>query len=281
MNPLRLTPSLREKVWGRTRLEPWFPDSPVPIGEAWYLPPTGLLPGDRDLPLLVKLLFTSDRLSIQVHPDDGEGVPQGKTEMHHILEAEPGAAIALGFRRPITREHLREACATGEIEELVNWFPVEAGETYFTPAHTVHAIGAGIVLCEIQQNTDITYRLWDYGRPRERHVDRAVPIADIGVHPGPIRPVALGGGRNLLVRSRHFVTEEVCLAAGATFAPAPEACQLIVCLEGCCAIGTQPVRAGEVWLLPQEDEPAVIRGETGARFLRTFAPAACHNEIDC
>ena len=271
-DPVRLTPSLLEKLWGRTRLEPWFPDSSVPIGEAWYLRPKGLKAGEGDLPLLVKLLFTSDRLSIQVHPDDGEGVAQGKTEMHHILQAEPGAAIALGFRRPITRERLREACATGEIEQLVNWFPVKAGETYFTPAHTVHAIGAGIVLCEIQQNTDITYRLWDYGRPRERHVDLAVPIADTGVHPGPIRPAALGNGHSLLVDSRHFVTEEICLEPGGTFAPAPMPCQLIVCLEGCGAIGHQPLRSGEVWLLPEEHESALIRAETRARFLRTYVP---------
>ena len=264
-SPVRLTPSLREKVWGRTRLEPWFPDSSRLIGEAWYL-------GERDLPLLVKLLFTSDRLSIQVHPDDGDGVPHGKTEMHHILEAEPGATIALGFRRPITREHLREACATGEIEELVNWFPVKAGETYFTPAHTVHAIGAGIVLCEIQQNTDITYRLWDYGRLRERHVDQAVPISDTGVHPGPVKPVPLGEGRSLLVRSPHFVTEEIRLLPGAIYAPPPEPCQLIVCLEGRAAIGDQPVTAGEVWFLPQEGESASIRAATQTRLLRTHVP---------
>ena len=274
-SPVRLTPSLREKVWGRTRLEPWFRDSSAPIGEAWYLRSTGgdCGQGERELPLLVKLLFTSERLSIQVHPDDGEGVPRGKSEMHHILEAEPGACIALGFRRPITRKRLREACATGEIEELVNWFPVKAGETYFTPAHTVHAIGAGIVLCEIQQNTDITYRLWDYGRPRERHVDQAVPIADLGVHPGPIRPAPLGEGRSLLVRSRHFVTEEIRLPPGATYAPPPEPCQLIVCLEGHAAIGGQPAMAVEVWFLPQDGEPAAIRAATETRLLRTYVPA--------
>src|SRR5690348_10657369 len=91
MPPIRLTPSLREKVWGRTRLAPWFPDPPEPVGEAWYL-------ADRELPLLVKLIFTSERLSVQVHPDDGEAGPRGKTEMWYILEADPGASIALGFR---------------------------------------------------------------------------------------------------------------------------------------------------------------------------------------
>jgi len=164
--PVRLTPSLRPKVWGKKRLAPWFPDSDSDsdqkIGEAWYL-------CDRELPLLVKLLFTSERLSVQVHPDDGEDGPRGKTEMWHILDAEPGASIAIGFREPISRQRLLDSTRTGEVEALLNWMPVKPGETYFVKAHTVHAIGAGIVLCEIQQNSDVTYRLWDYGRPRELH----------------------------------------------------------------------------------------------------------------
>src|SRR5204862_8315507 len=129
----------------------------------------------------------------------------GKSEMGHILDAEPGATIALGFREPITRERLRESARTGEIETLLNWMPVKAGETYFTPAHTVHAIGAGIVLCEIQENSDVTYRLWDYGRPRPIHVEQAVPIADLGVHPGAAVPP---------VRCRHFVTDVVDMSGG-------------------------------------------------------------------
>src|SRR5438128_9591375 len=173
MPATRLTPVLHEKVWGRTRLAPWFPDSDRPIGEARY----GV--EGRDLPLLVKLLFTSEKLSLQLHPDDGEDGPRGKTEMWHILEAEPGATIALGFREPITRERLVESARSGEIERLVNWIPVQPGETYFTPAHTVHAIGAGIVLCEIQQNSDVTYRLYDYGRPRELHLEKAAAISDL------------------------------------------------------------------------------------------------------
>src|SRR5579863_3250156 len=132
-NPIRLSPSLREKVWGKTRLQPWFPDSEKPIGEIWYL-------ADRELPLLVKLLFTSERLSVQVHPEDGEDGPRGKTEMWHILEAEPGATIALGFRQPITRRRLLESTRTGEIEQLLNWISVKAGDTFYTKAHTVHAI---------------------------------------------------------------------------------------------------------------------------------------------
>jgi mannose-6-phosphate isomerase len=263
-NAIRLEPSLRDKVWGRTHLAPWFPDAVQPVGEAWFL-------ADRELPLLVKLIFTSQRLSVQVHPEDGEDGPLGKTEMWYILAAEPGATIALGFREPITRERLREATLSGEIENLVNWVPVKAGETYFTPAHTVHAIGAGIVLCEIQQNSDVTYRLWDYGRPRPIHVEQAVPIADLTVHPGASRPIEIGKGHDALVWSSHFVTEMVRLEPGEEFTPSAEKCQLWICIQGVGAIGEEPVRAGEVWLLPETGDQPAIRGE-GARFLRTYVP---------
>lgn len=263
--PVRLTPSLREKVWGKTKLTPWFPDSAQPIGEAWYL-------AERELPLLVKLIFTSERLSVQVHPDDGEDGPRGKNEMWHILEAEAGASIALGFREPLTRERLLETTRTGEIEQLLNWIPVRPGETYYTKAHTVHAIGAGLVLCEIQQHCDITYRLWDYGRPREIHVEKAVPISDLTVHSGASRPEPIGHGRESLVRSRHFITESLRLQPGAAHTPTAEVCQLWICLEGQAVIGGEPVRQGEVWLLPESGAQPELRAQSSARFLRTYVP---------
>jgi mannose-6-phosphate isomerase len=256
--PERLTPSLRERVWGRTHLAPWFPNSEKPTGEAWYL-------SDRDLPLLVKMLFTSERLSVQVHPDDGEDGPRGKTEMWHIVDAEPGATIALGFREPITRQRLFDSTKTGEIEHLLRWVPVKAGETFFVPAHTVHAIGAGIVLFEIQQHSDVTYRLWDYGRPREIHVEKAAPISDLGIHPGAVRPLFLEPGRTELVRSNYFVTELIDVRR---FVAEPQACQLMICMEGSASIGGEQILAGETWLLP--DEPVVLEG--AGRFLRTFVP---------
>lgn len=261
-SPVRLTPSLREKVWGRTRLEPWFRDSRAPIGEAWFLT-------DRDLPLLVKLIFTSERLSVQVHPADGEDGPRGKTEMWHILEADAGATIALGFREPIARQRLLEATRSGEVERLLNWIPVKPGETYFTPAHTVHAIGAGIVLCEIQQNSDVTYRLWDYGRPRPIHVDKAVPISDLTVHPGAAVPRPIEEGRDELVRDRHFVTELVRLAPGSRHTPQPEECQVWICLDGRGSIGSEPFARGDVWLMP---DPVAVEAQAPSRFLRTYVP---------
>src|ERR1039457_1984008 len=263
--PIRLTPSLREKVWGKTHLSPWYPDSATPIGESWFL-------GPHELPLLVKLIFTGQRLSVQVHPDDGEDGPRGKNEMWHILEAAPGATIAMGFREPITRERLWDATRTGDLEHLLHWAPVKAGETYLIPAHTVHAIGAGIVLCEIQQNSDVTYRLWDYGRPRQIHVEKAVPISDLGVHPGASRAVPAGEGREEVARSKHFVTELVRLKAGGRFRPAAEKCQLWICLEGRGTIGAEAFQAGEVWLLPDEGEQAPIVAGGGAGVLRAGAP---------
>jgi mannose-6-phosphate isomerase len=263
--PVRLSPSLREKVWGTRRLSPWFPDSPAPVGEVWFL-------AERELPLLVKFLFTSDRLSVQVHPDDGEDGPRGKTEMWHILEAEPGATIALGFREPLSRERLLEATRTGEVEKLLNWIEVKPGETYYTPAHTVHAIGAGIVLCEIQQHSDVTYRLWDYGRPRPIHVEQAVPIADLGKHPGAATPVPAGEGIEELVRSKHFITQRIRLQAGEHHTPEPHACQLWIALEGSGSVGAGPYNRSEVWLLPESGRQPAIAAATASTFLRTWAP---------
>jgi mannose-6-phosphate isomerase len=253
---VRLTPSFRERVWGRKSLAPYFPDQEKATGEVWFL-------AAERLPLLVKFLYTSERLSVQVHPDDGdegEGVP-GKTEMWHVLEAAPGAAVGLGFRETITRERLREAALSGEIERLLDWKPVRAGETYFVPAHTVHAVGAGLVLCEIQQNTDVTYRLYDYGRPRELHLEQAIPLCDLGPHPGRTSGA---------VRSRHFVTEAVELEGGEALDAPPRNCQMWIVLEGQGAIGGQPFQAGEVWLLPPE--ATRVQATTPARFLRTWAP---------
>ena len=128
--PVRLTPSLREKVWGKTRLAPWFPDSAERMGEAWYL-------ADCELPLLVKLIFTSERLSVQVHPDDGEDGPRGKTEMWHIMAADPGSTSALGFREEVTKEQLRQAIADGSVEDLLSLIEVKPGDTFFAEAGTV------------------------------------------------------------------------------------------------------------------------------------------------
>jgi mannose-6-phosphate isomerase len=194
--PYPLAPSFRERVWGRRDLRPFFPQPfKAPVGEAWFQCDgdpqsfgTAVDPSHPGIcPLLVKLLFTSERLSVQVHPGDEYAERHhsslGKTEAWYVLDAQPPGEVAVGFRSALTREKFKAAARSGEIERLLDWRKVNAGDVIFTPAGTVHAIGAGLTICEIQQNSDITYRLYDYGRPRELHLERGAEVS----HLGPMR----------------------------------------------------------------------------------------------
>jgi mannose-6-phosphate isomerase len=191
-----------EKPWGRTQLPPPFGDTGGRrVGEIRF-------EGPGDLPLLAKYIFTSDRLSVQVHPDDSaaraRGLPRGKSECWYILDAEPGAVLGLGLKRETTRETLRAAAEDGSIEALMDWVPVAAGDFYFVPAGTVHAIGAGIALLEFQQASDVTYRLYDYGRPRALHLDDGVAVALTGPYarrPAPASPLLVEGPPFTLLRA--------------------------------------------------------------------------------
>src|SRR3954467_13413514 len=163
-----------EKPWGRTELPPMFdPPAGERIGEVWFT-------DGADLPLLAKYIFTSEKLSVQVHPNDEQararGLARGKSECWYILEAEPGATLGLGVTRTIDSLELRAAALDGSIEKLMDWRPVTAGDFVFVPSGTIHAIGAGISLLEFQQNADVTYRLYDYGRPRELHLEESVAV---------------------------------------------------------------------------------------------------------
>ena len=260
--PVPLPPSFHPKIWGATDLRPWFPPAAEKIGEVWFPPPA-------EVPILVKFLFTSARLSVQVHPDDDYARRHensaGKTEMWHILRASPGAEIALGFREPITRERLRQASLSGEIENLLRWIPVAPGETYFTPAGTVHAIGGGLALCEIQQVSDVTYRLYDYGRPRELHLDKGVEVSDLGPHPG-----AQPADGELLVECPYFRTEKLRFESERRYSYART--HLLILIEGSGAFGNLPCRAGEAWLAPAEAE-FIIQPAGLLRMLRASIPA--------
>ena len=135
----------------------------------------------RELPVLVKWIFTSEKLSVQVHPTDAQarqrGQPSGKEECWYILDAEPGATLGLGTKRPMTGDELRAAALDGSIEAEMDWKPTRAGDFWSLAPGIVHAIGAGVTLIEVQQNADITYRLYDYGRPRELHLDDGVAVS--------------------------------------------------------------------------------------------------------
>jgi mannose-6-phosphate isomerase len=164
-----------EKPWGRTQLPPMF-DAPQGerIGEVWFT-------DGANLPLLVKYIFTSERLSIQNHPSDAQarerGIDRGKEECWYILDAEPGATLGLGLKREVSKDALRAAALDGSIEQLIDWKPVRPGDFFYVPAGTIHAIGAGISLLEFQQNADVTYRLYDYGRSRELHLDDGIAVS--------------------------------------------------------------------------------------------------------
>lgn len=173
----RLKPQIVTKPWGvMAPPAPFNASHDGPVGEIWFAPPP-------ELPdLLVKFIFTSEPLSVQVHPSNqhmlAAGLEQpGKEECWLILDAEPGAQLAIGFNRPVDAATMRAAALNGTIETLLTWHPVKKGDFYYIPAGTVHAIGAGISMIEIQQNSDITYRLFDYGRPRELHLDAGLAVA--------------------------------------------------------------------------------------------------------
>ncbi len=297
LRPFRLQPSCREKIWGATALEPWFRDSATRIGEVWFTfdenraeDGRALLDimrehGERflgsdcrpgEFPILTKFIYTTDRLSIQVHPDERraqawEGC-HGKTEMWHILRAEPGAEIAVGPREPMTRERLREAAVTGEIEDLLRWLPVQAGDTIFASAGTVHAIGAGLALCEIQQNSDVTYRLYDYGRPRELHLDKAVAVANLEPHPGLSMPAPVADGVLLLACCEYFRTELVCAVRPSSYRPDPGRVHILLFLEGTGALAGRTFSPGDCWLIPASADPFEITPQRAVRYLRTYVP---------
>jgi mannose-6-phosphate isomerase len=257
--PVRLPARFLDKVWGTTDLSPWYPSSTKKIGEVWF---------EADLPLLVKFIFTSDRLSVQVHPDDEFAAAhensRGKTEMWYVLRAEPDSRIATGFRQTISRERLRESALNGKIEELLHWVEVKAGDAFYVPAGTVHAIGGGLALCEIQQHSDITYRLYDYGRPRELHLEKAVQVAS--TEASGARPVPLP------IDCKYFHTEMAKTSSPLRYSPEPGRFHLLIFLGGTGKIAGQPFREGETWLVPAGASPFLIQPSEPSKFLRTWAP---------
>jgi len=261
IHPFRLEASLHETIWGGRRLEEagWktLPSGKTPIGESWeteintrvqngqYTGRTlGELVNELDaallgadalavfghrFPLLAKFIDANAKLSVQVHPDDHyaarqEGGKLGKTEFWYILDAEPGATIVHGFAAPGTREQVRQAIEEVRLEELVHEEPVTPGDVIFVPAGTVHAIGSGILLYELQEYSDVTYRMYDYGRldaqgrPRELHVERSLDVARFAPSPRiKMQPVILAETDTYLdrclVACRYFVTREIVLRA--------------------------------------------------------------------
>ncbi len=244
----RASVQVARKPWGVGDLHPWssISVSGEPVGELWFQR------ADKNASapnLLLKLLFTSEPLSIQVHPDDAfarnMGLPNGKTEAWYILSATPDAKVAVGLRLHVTPQELRASIRDGSIADLVQWRPVTKGNVIFVPGGTIHAVGAGIVLAEIQQRSDTTFRLFDYGRRRELHEDEAVVVSDAGPAQSQPAPRRLTTERTLLVSSPYFVLERIDLPANASFLLTTDRETWFLALDGHTAIGLAAASVGD------------------------------------
>src|ERR1017187_7735752 len=232
--PFRIAPFFRGMVWGSHDLRPWYDRvaEAEPIGEVWLTgdqcavetgqfagktlselfveAPEAMLgssapsPGS---PLLIKVIFRSQKLSVQVHPDDKMaikyGQPRGKTECWYALAAEPGAQVACGLKPGVTLDRVKAGIADGTLEQSLNMLPVTPGDVIFVDAGTVHAIWPGSVLLETQQNSDITYRMYDYGRPRELHIEKSIEAMRIKTRAGIVEPRVLDD-RTVLIDVEYF-----------------------------------------------------------------------------
>lgn len=221
-----------EKPWGKDTLPPPFvAPGGRRIGEIWFEPPA-------ELPeLLVKYIFTSEKLSVQVHPTDAQTLArgmgrQGKEECWLIVDAEPGATIGIGFQGDLTQDEMRSAALDGSIEGLMAWHEVSAGDFFYIPANTVHAIGAGVSLIEVQQNSDITYRLFDYGRPRQLHLDEGLAVAKGESYAGHWRRRIAPHGSQVLVDGPLFVLDQIEGEPGADIAARYSGALLVLPLQG-------------------------------------------------
>ena len=237
--PFRIEPHFDLRVWGYRDLHPWFDRvaEDQPIGEVWLTgdqcrigsgPQAGKRLADYfreapiellgegapecESPLLIKVLFAREKLSVQVHPDDvlaqKAGQPRGKTECWYALAAEPGAQVALGLKPGSTLEQVRQQIADGSLESSLNMVPISRGDMIFVAAGTVHSIWPGAILLETQQNCDITYRMFDYGRPRELHVEQSLESTKLQTRAGKVAPRQLAD-RTLLIATEYFRVERV------------------------------------------------------------------------
>lgn len=301
--PFRLKPWFSERVWGRRDLKPWFAETGTDelVGEAWLSGPqcvveTGPRKGEtleqvaraegaallgaeggEEFPLLVKILFPNDKLSVQVHPDDVQaqamGQPRGKTECWYALDAEPGAAVALGLKDGASVEMVRQAITDGTMESLLEQVPVTKGDMLFVDAGTVHAIGPGVTLLEVQQTSDTTFRMFDYGRPRELHVEQGLAVTRLGTRAGKVAPRPMDGYVRL-IEEQYFVVDRFDVASGelkVTWEGAG-------CLVGLDGHGTVVTEDEDVEIVPGRavvvpaGATVMVESGAGVSFVRAYAP---------
>ena len=320
--PFRIEATFSTRIWGARSLAPLFPEKinlAEPIGEAWLTDvqcrvATGVfagkplgeawreMPGEwrgsrfeepGDFPLLVKFIFPTAKLSIQVHPGDEYAAVhekaaggRGKTEMWHAVAAEAGAQVLVGLKPGVTKEKFVAALANHTLEDCFVAHPVHAGDTFFIPAGTPHTIGPGMILCEVQQYSDLTYRVYDYGRvdahgrPRELHVEKALAVMDFSVsRAGRVTPSPLpfeGARRNLLAACRYFAAERWELLASTRGNSRRECFDVLIILEGAGTIhwNGSPIfyERGQCWFVPACLGAFSLQPEQKSTVLRAYVP---------
>jgi len=317
--PLLMSPLFDPRPWGTLDLSPIYPNQKLSerIGEAW-------LTGDnckvsngplawrtlaevskqfgRELvgaagsdpqrfPLLLKFLFPADKLSVQVHPDDttarGFGEPWGKTECWYVAHARPGSQVALGLKPGVTQREFESAIREQRAEELLNWVDVFAGDMIYVAGGTVHTLGPGPVIVETQQQSDTTYRLYDYGRQRPLHLEQGLASVKERVASGKVirpAPVEIDGGKNRLsamIAAPYFIVDLFVLKAPHEFSTRDEAgkdsVQIMVAVEGCGIVevaGQAPVTLakGDAVVVPAALERFTVRPQWSVEFLKAFVP---------
>ena len=314
--PLLVQPQFHERVWGSRDLKPFYAREITgdPVGESWLTGDEcrvangalagrsladlsaafgrrllGGAPADASrFPLLVKFLFPRDKLSVQVHPDNEAaarvGQPCGKNECWYVLRAEPGAQIALGLKPGTTKRQVERAIRETRMEQLLNWIDACPGDMFYVDAGTVHAIGPGLVIVETQQNSDTTYRLYDYGRPRELHIADGLRATKEQTHAGRVAAVAAenlpGKSQTNLITAPNFVVDKFKVSQAWQFQRPRHVERSVWCLvatAGCGVIeseGAAPLTfaGGEAVVVPAEVERFILRPQWEVEFLCSSLP---------
>jgi mannose-6-phosphate isomerase len=320
--PARVEPVFSPRPWGARSLAPFFPEKTrlaEPIGEAWMTgsecrfangPFAGTELGQAwtqmpsewtgsradtaaAFPLLVKFIFPEEKLSVQVHPDDEYAAAheqaaggRGKTEMWYALRARAGAEVLVGLKPAVTRESFARAIADGTAEECLVRVPVCPGDAIFVSAGTAHTIGPGLVLCEVQQQSDLTYRVYDYnrrdanGRSRPLHIEKALEVMRFGPQTGgkiyPLRTHEEGAQKTYFASCPYFETSRWEFSAPIRMGSCREYFELLIFLEGWGAIRWQSERLdfapAQVWMIPAGLGAYQIAPDAPTSLLRTFVP---------
>ena len=274
----KLYPEIKDYIWGGEKLNTKYgkKTDKTPCAESWELSfhKDGLTKlangktlaesaGQKELgenvkafpffPLLIKFIDAKQNLSVQVHPSDEYALTHestyGKTEMWYIVEAEQGAGIYLGFNRDVTKEEFEEAIKENRLIELLNFFEVKSGDCFFIPSGTIHAIGKGCLICEIQQNSNLTYRVYDYGRKdkngnkRELHIDKALAVTNLDKY----QPITFD---DCLGKCEYFTAQKYDIRGEEDFLVGKESFQCVTCTRGCGFIDDAEIKQGDSFFIP-------------------------------